>query len=265
MYILKKIILILLLLPISFLVACDNPKNELNKFWDAPEKPQEHSSNDLSGTWELHSLPQDPITQQFIDLKTLINIRDNGQDVVIDDCFRKKRIHLTRANNYLTTSGGLSLRIMDGSHLNSISIPHIVKLIKRSNFKRRANGFFKLDTNNEYLANINRSEGVCVQQTVYEAENIIALQISVPYLNNYMEIDIYIDDINEESSNIDLMTFFSPAFGALSMPWMLSTLEGNVIFSELTENRINLTFDITTVENSRFPGEHFVGHLDVNF
>lgn len=255
--IIKTVIPVLLF---SLLSACDSLSMDPSGIFPESEKPQDEGDvNNLNGSWSMQTLSQDPVTQNFVDLYTVVNIHDNGQNVILDNCQKNKKIYLTRQNGYLVTANNEALHILASDHLESVSISHIVKLSKLSESWREARGSFNLDTEN--LPSIKTSENICVQQTVYSTGDQISLQITVPYERDNLEIDLYVDDINDEPSNVDSMTFFSTAFGRYFKPRMLLTSSGNVTVHKLTATHINLEFDITTDGTN----DRFTGNLNVTF
>jgi len=222
-------------------------------------------SINVSGMWQYEQINYDESSQQFITRNFHVGLNDNGETVTLQHCTQGMDVVFSRSKDLLVNNQGQQVQIVNENTIQSLSVPDMKKMTRTSPHFDHFNNAGSFSMQSNVIPSVNLTTNVCAQQIAQTGSNKFELIISVPFEETYLDIHLVIDDINEQN-NIDLMTISSPSLrNYYSDTTQLKSLYGHATFTSLTSNHVQLDFDMTTVLFSVFPGDRFLGSINVSW
>ena len=250
-----RIELIVLAMVLAAMAACAKP----------PEATIDPASVNISGMWNYQRLTPTANGQAFSISHFHVGLADDGQTVILQHCTRNKNMTFVRNKDVLVNDQNQQLKIIDENTIESLSVPDLWQLtkIKPTVDHFHNAGDFTLQSNALPLLEV--SEGVCVQRTVIEGSNKLIINLSAPFEESYINVELEVDNIYDTRNNITRMSLYSPAFQNYYGSRELEILEGQATVVTLTHEKLLMSFDVTQKLFNTFPGDRLQGSINVRF
>lgn len=247
---------VVLIIASGFLHACSEPE----------ALKVDPSLVNVTGMWNYQKqiFSSDTEQQEFLTSHFHVGLRDDGQSVTMFHCFNASDMVFMRSNEVLTNNNNQQLEIIDENTIQTVNVPDLWRLTKiKPEFDHFHNaGIVSLQSGT--LPDIYVSQEVCVQRIVQEQSDKLHIKVSIPFQETYIDIELIVDDLNAFPYNVTQMTLTSPEFIDYYGEPVVNTLNGNVTATELSSDKVNLSFEITQVIFSTFPGDVIQGTINVN-